>query len=250
MKPLFLIALGALTLTFSCKNPKSKKSNDPKVVVVKPPKNGESVSHYNNGQICSIIPYKNGEREGKSTTYYRDGKINFVINFKQGKKEGKALWYYSMGPLYQTREYKDDEQHGWRNDFTPAGVLIMRIPYAEGHVLEGGEEFTPKGKPRPHPKIEVETQNSLYANGSFTYKFKLSEPVTQVSFYLDDLNGTNSKYWFGNRLSSSSSKKGEYKYHLMPGQIITEKIKVYAHFRRSNGYEGVISKTLNVALTY
>lgn len=250
MKPLLSIAF-AVALIACNPNQASENQDEKTSTSDKPIKDGEKVSHYSNGQICSIIPFKNGKENGKSTTYYRDGKINFIVNFKDGKKDGKATWYYSMGQLYQTRDYKNDQLHGWRHDYIPSGLEIMKIPYEDGHVLPGGEELTLKGKPRKHPEIEVGTQNSIFASGKFTYSFKLSESVSKVVYYVADQNGKTAQYWDNATLSpGKSNNTGIFEYYLAPGQFITEKIKVYAHFTRVNGYEGVVVKNINVALSY
>jgi len=248
MKPLILFSAALFTFSF-CNRPKSSKEK-PGIVYVKPPKNGNSVTKYPSGEICSIIPYHNGERNGKATTYHRNGEVNFVINYKDGKKEGLATWFYSTGSMYQTREYKNDQMHGWRNDYTPSGKHIMEIPYENDRVMPGGREFTLKGELRPHPEIITETQNTIFANGAFTYLFKLSEAVSRVDFYLDYTNENTPRYWTFEQLQKVDRKKGQYIIHLMPGQLITQKIHVFAHFKRSNGYEGIIKKTVNVALSY
>ena len=69
---------------------------------------GESVEYYEEGNIKSIIPFRNNMVEGLTITYYENGNIDEEVNYKNDKMNGEAKSYDENGKLNGRTIFKDD----------------------------------------------------------------------------------------------------------------------------------------------
>lgn len=244
MNTLKTLLLLSLTTVMACEMP-TKNVDEKLPIAESSEKETEKVTnYYEDGKVKNEVTLKNGEKEGEALSYYPNGNLKYKITYKAGKKNGPATWYFQDGSLYQKRNHKDDEIDGLREDFTPSGKKITHSFYKEGHVLPGGQETKLDGTPRPNPTITVSEENDLKAHGVYRFKFDLSEDVSGVRYYVS-MEDKSKEYWNEQQITTKG-KTGIVEIPLKPGQMMDRKVTIYAHFTRTNGYEGVIDKTVSI----
>ena len=76
-------------------------------------KNGEYKTYYDNGNIETVVNYKNDKLNGESKSYYENGQIKGEINYKGGKKDGISKSYSENGQLISVETfYEGKSGHG------------------------------------------------------------------------------------------------------------------------------------------
>ena len=70
--------------------------------------NGDSIKYYEEGNIQSIVPYKNNLVEGLIIRYYENGNIKEEVNYKNDKMNGESKSYDENGKLNGRTIFKDD----------------------------------------------------------------------------------------------------------------------------------------------
>ena len=56
--------------------------------------------------------YLNGKQDGKWISFYKNGNIKSIINWKDGKLNGKAYEYYENGKVLREETYVNGEANG------------------------------------------------------------------------------------------------------------------------------------------
>lgn len=70
--------------------------------------NGDSIKYYEEGNIKSIIPFKNNIVDGLTISYYENGNIKEEVHYKNDKMNGEAKSYDENGKLNGRTIFKDD----------------------------------------------------------------------------------------------------------------------------------------------
>ncbi|BEO96740.1 toxin-antitoxin system YwqK family antitoxin [Fusobacterium nucleatum] len=170
---------------------------------------GESVEYYEEGNIESIVHFRNNIVEGLTTTYYENGNIKEEVNYKNDKMNGEAKSYDENGKLNGRTIFKDDikleedvykENEILKNTFkngelvkqdicTPNGTLKER------RILNGDEmeysTFYPNGnvkqkilaKDKTIIKEQIYARNGNIMSNSF---FSDGKPVIELFEYYPD----------------------------------------------------------------
>ena len=152
---------------------------------------GESVEYYEEGNIKSIIPFRNnmvegltityyengllriyfiynkdGIPDGESVEYYEEGNIKSIIPFRNNMVEGLTITYYENGNIDEEVNYKNDKMNGEAKSYDENGKLNGRTIFKDDIKLEE----------------EVHKENEILKN-----TFKNGELVKQD---ICELNGT------------------------------------------------------------
>ena len=107
--------------------------------------NGDSIKYYEEGNIQSIVPYKNNLVEGLIIRYYENGNIKEEVNYKNDKMNGEAKSYDENGKLNGRTIFKDDikleeevhkENEILKNTFKNGEVVKQDICSLNGNVKE------------------------------------------------------------------------------------------------------------------
>ena len=170
---------------------------------------GESVEYYEEGNIESIVHFRNNIVEGLTITYYENGNIDEEVNYKNNKMNGEAKSYDENGKLNGRTIFKDDikleedvykENEILKNTFkngelvkqdicTPNGTLKER------RILNGDEmeysTFYPNGnvkqkilaKDKTIIKEQIYARNGNIMSNSFFFDGK---PVIELFEYYPD----------------------------------------------------------------
>ena len=172
--------------------------------------NGDSIKYYEEGNIQSIVPYKNNLVEGLVITYYENGNIKEEVNYKNDKMNGEAKSYDENGKLNGRTIFKDDikleeevhkENEILKNTFKNGEVVKQDICSPNGtlkerRVLNGNEmeysTFYQNGniKQKILAKDKVIIKEQLYArNGNIMLNSFFStdgKPIKEVFEYYPD----------------------------------------------------------------
>ena len=172
--------------------------------------NGDSIKYYEEGNLQSIVPYKNNLVEGLIIRYYENGNIKEEVNYKNDKMNGEAKSYDENGKLNGRTIFKDDikleeevhkENEILKNTFKNGEVVKQDICSPNGtlkerRVLNGNEmeysTFYENGnvKQKILTKDKVIIKEQLYArnenimlNSFFSMDGK---PIKEVFEYYPD----------------------------------------------------------------
>ena len=172
--------------------------------------NGDSIKYYEEGNIQSIVPYKNNLVEGLIIRYYENGNIKEEVNYKNDKMNGEAKSYDENGKLNGRTIFKDDikleeevhkENEIRKNTFKNGEVVKQDICSPNGtlkerRVLNGNEmeysTFYQNGnvKQKILAKDKVIIKEQLYArNGNIMLNSFFStdgKPIKEVFEYYPD----------------------------------------------------------------
>ena len=172
--------------------------------------NGDSIKYYEEGNIQSIVPYKNNLVEGLIIRYYENGNIKEEVNYKTDKMNGEAKSYDENGKLNGRTIFKDDikleeevhkENEILKNTFKNGEVVKQDICSPNGtlkerRVLNGNEmeysTFYENGnvKQKILTKDKVIIKEQLYArNGNIMLNSFFStdgKPIKEVFEYYPD----------------------------------------------------------------
>ena len=172
--------------------------------------NGDSIKYYEEGNIQSIVPYKNNLVEGLIIRYYENGNIKEEVNYKNDKMNGEAKSYDENGKLNGRTIFKDDikleeevhkENEILKNTFKNGEVVKQDICSSNGtlkerRILNGNEmeysSFYENGnvKQKILTKNKVIIKEQLYArNGNIMLNSFFStdgKPIKEVFEYYPD----------------------------------------------------------------
>ena len=170
---------------------------------------GESVEYYEEGNIKSIIPFKNNMVEGLTITYYENGNIDEEVNYKNNKMNGEAKSYDENGKLNGRTIFKDNikleedvykENEILKNTFKNGELVKQDICTLNGtlkerRILNGDEmeysTFYPNGnvKQKILAKDKIIIKEQIYArNGNIMSNsfFSDGKPVIELFEYYPD----------------------------------------------------------------
>lgn len=82
---------------------------------------GERKKYYENGNLRSVEPFKNGKLHGKEIRYYEDNKIESDIDWNEGKIDGSVLHKNRDNKISYTCEYKNGRKYGKEKFFDIEG---------------------------------------------------------------------------------------------------------------------------------
>ena len=172
--------------------------------------NGDSIKYYEEGNIQSIVPYKNNLVEGLIIRYYENGNIKEEVNYKNDKMNGESKSYDENGKLNGRTIFKDNikleeevhkENEILKNTFKNGEVVKQDICSLNGtlkerRVLNGNEmeysTFYENGnvKQKILTKDKVIIKEQLYArNGNIMLNSFFStdgKPIKEVFEYYPD----------------------------------------------------------------
>ena len=172
--------------------------------------NGDSIKYYEEGNIKSIIPFKNNIVDGLTISYYENGNIKEEVHYKNDKMNGEAKSYDENGKLNGRTIFKDDikleeevhkENEILKNTFKNGEVVKQDICSLNGtlkerRVLNGNEmeysTFYQNGnvKQKILTKNKVIIKEQLYArNGNIMLNSFFStdgKPIKEVFEYYPD----------------------------------------------------------------
>ncbi len=76
------------------------------------PYSGWTKEMHSNGQIESLVQYKDGKRDGLDASWYENGQKQWEGNYKDGKRNGLDAGWYSNEQKELEANYKDGKQDG------------------------------------------------------------------------------------------------------------------------------------------
>ena len=149
--------------------------------------NGDSIKYYEEGNIKSIVPYKNNVVEGLIIRYYENGNIKEEVNYKNDKMNGEAKSYDENGKLNGRTIFKDDikleEEVHKENE-------ILKNTFKNGEVVKQ-DICSPNGTLKERRILngnEME-YSSFYENGNIEQKAYFVNGKKEKEHLYYDKNG-------------------------------------------------------------
>lgn len=144
-------------------------------------KDGPIKVYHSNGNLKTVVNYKNGIKDGTSYLYYKDGKtVQLELPYENGKRQGISKKYFETGELYAETSYAHNDLHGIRKIYYRSGQLKSAVPYGYGLPGIGVIEYLANGEKKSLPEI------SYYQDGSNIY-LSTSKRCRNAEFYLGRL---------------------------------------------------------------
>jgi len=213
-------------------------------------KNGEKKYLYENGNIKSVVNYKDGKKIGTSFTFYKSGEKQYDIPYVDGMKHGKVLWYYKSGKIYRETEYKKGKKSGFQRKYWESGKLKSEMEYHDNMLSIGLKEISNTGKVKSTPSIRVERIDRLKTAGEYILKMKLSNDRSKVEFFFGDL--VDGKYIpeDGRGFSRMDVKKGvaTFKFKVNRGKQVITDFKIIAIETTRYKNKRVITKNVPISI--
>ena len=92
------------------------------------------IEYYNNGNIESIVHYKNGVRDGEAKFYWENGNIKRELSYFNGRIDGLVRNYNKKGILQEMFSIENNKREGPTSYFDSAGTYIDDKFYTEGRL--------------------------------------------------------------------------------------------------------------------
>jgi len=202
---------------------------------------GESVEYYEEGNIESIVHFRNNIVEGLTITYYENGNIDEEVNYKNNKMNGEAKSYDENGKLNGRTIFKDDikleedvykENEILKNTFKNGELVKQDICTLNGtlkerRILNGDEmeysTFYPNGnvKQKILAKDKIIIKEQIYArNGNIMSNsfFSDGKPVIELFEYYPNGNIKEKVHFINDK------EEGEHFFYDKKGKLIKTEI--------------------------
>ena len=202
---------------------------------------GESVEYYEEGNIESIVHFRNNIVEGLTITYYENGNIDEEVNYKNNKMNGEAKSYDENGKLNGRTIFKDDikleedvykENEILKNTFKNGELVKQDICTLNGtlkerRILNGDEleysTFYQNGnvKQKILAKDKIIIKEQIYArNGNIMSNsfFSDGKPVIELFEYYPNGNIKEKTHFINNK------EEGEHFFYDKNGKLIKTEI--------------------------
>ena len=202
---------------------------------------GESVEYYEEGNIESIVHFRNNIVEGLTITYYENGNIDEEVNYKNNKMNGEAKSYDENGKLNGRTIFKDDikleedvykENEILKNTFKNGELVKQDICTLDGtlkerRILNGDEleysTFYQNGnvKQKILAKDKIIIKEQIYArNGNIMSNsfFSDGKPVIELFEYYPNGNIKEKVHFINDK------EEGEHFFYDKKGKLIKTEI--------------------------
>ena len=90
--------------------------------------------------------YLNGKQDGKWISFYKNGNIKSIINWKDGKLNGKYIIYENNGMKSTETVYKDGKENGYYYLYNTNGTYRTKGAYVMGKPVGEWEYYDKNGK--------------------------------------------------------------------------------------------------------
>jgi len=199
------------------------------------------------GRLLSEVNYVDNLKEGIATNYYAaTGKIHSTITFKYDIKEGDETWYYESGKPYRISPYVQGKIEGVQKLLYENGQVKAEIPYKNGLLGLGTQEYNKDGSPiKDYPEIVIKKEDHLKTANKVLLVISLSKEAKDVRFYTGDLS--ESKYLHEDLLARATQEGStQVDFTVPPGSRINEDIVITASYKTRMGNPRVVTKTYNL----
>lgn len=92
------------------------------------------ITYFNNGNIESVIFYKNDVRDGEARFYWENGNLKQDLNYFNGRVTGLVRNYNVNGILIEMYSIENGKREGPATYFDSIGVYINDVFYTEGRI--------------------------------------------------------------------------------------------------------------------
>tara|TARA_R110002096_G_scaffold23552_7_gene74935 strand:+ start:715 stop:1281 length:567 start_codon:yes stop_codon:yes gene_type:complete len=101
---------------------------------------------HDNGQVSTLVYYKDGKREGLCPAWHDNGQKKMESTFKDGKQEGPVTWWRDNGQKEQEATYKDGKPEGLWTMWYDNGQKEQETTYKDGKLEGLATKWNEEGK--------------------------------------------------------------------------------------------------------
>lgn len=121
-------------------------------------------NYWENGNLKSELPYKNGKLNGTAVWYYEDGTIQMEVNYANDIIEGSSIRYHDNGRKDTEEMYVNNLRQGKATEYSYSGKRVEQKHYLNDTLH--GKYF--KWYPNSELQIAGEFIEGLY-DGTWLY---------------------------------------------------------------------------------
>jgi TonB family protein len=92
------------------------------------------VTYFDNGNIESVVHYKNGVRDGDAKFFWENGNIKQELSYFNGRVNGLVRNYNEKGLIVEMYNIVNGKREGPTSYFDSTGVYVKDIFYSEGRL--------------------------------------------------------------------------------------------------------------------
>ena len=92
------------------------------------------ITYFDNGNIESIVHYKNGVRDGDARFFWENGNIRQELSYFNGRVDGLVRNYNENGVLYEMFSIENGKREGPASYFDSTGTYQKDIFYTDGKL--------------------------------------------------------------------------------------------------------------------
>ncbi len=166
---------------------------------------GVTKTFYENSQLKSETPRKDGKIDGLCRTYWENGKTKREIPYTDGKKNGIEKYYLNSGQMIYELPYVNDKQEGVDKVYNEEGKLLSEINVDENKGITRTRSYNEEG----NIIIAVRMVNLVPDGESFSY-YKSGQIFNECVFVNGKIKGTPKIYKEKSKYMSETDRK-EYK---------------------------------------
>ena len=143
----FIIVFSLLLSISAFSNPMKVRKKDLKVI--------EKIYYLQDSEVPftgkvregrEILYYLPGRQDGKWISFYKNGNIKSIVNWKDGKLNGKYVIYENNGRKSTETIYKDGKENGYYFLYNPNGTYRTKGAYSMGKPIGEWEYYDKNGK--------------------------------------------------------------------------------------------------------
>ncbi len=244
-----VLLIGVIIISCDAPLNESKKSTKSSTKKEKKVKNGEVVSHHSNGNVSSIINYKDGKKHGLAKSFYQDGKPMREVTYSEGIKDGVARTYYDNGKLKLETQYVKNKKEGLRKRYYDFGYISSEQMFKNDCPSAELTEYSKRGKKRTkYPELKIIISDNVAANGNYKAEIFFEKNTSRSNYYIGEL--VEGKFLDISKLERlpEANHKGIIEIQLAPGQYIMEKMNIIGVQNTLKKNQYIVQKTLNLAI--
>lgn len=117
------------------------------------------INYYDNGNIESIVHYKNGVRDGGAKFYWENGNIRQELYYFNGRIDGMVRNYNEKGILQETFSIENNKREGPTSFFDSSGIYLNDKSYTDG-MLDVEKEPLTYSKPKENNLVENKSKQT------------------------------------------------------------------------------------------
>ena len=131
------------------------------------------IDYYNNGNMKSVVHFKNGVRDGDARFYWENGNIKQELSYFNGRVDGLVRNYNEKGKLQEMFSIENNKREGPTSFFDSTGTYLEDKDYTGGKLAVEDKPLTYSDDKRN----EDQTKTNRQTEKKLKQKVKTDQPL-------------------------------------------------------------------------